>query len=434
MTSMVERALARRGWWLVGLILVVGLSVTSWLALGTQREATSRLASGFDGHVDRLEHEIISRIQRAEFGLRGVRAALLLKPDASRAEFKSVVESRDIWREFRGVRGFGFIERIDRNALPAFEAAQRASGVPGFKVRTAGTAADLFVIKYIEPESGNRAALGFDLGSDPARREALDLAAMTGEPTLTPRVVLVQDEQRGAGLVYLLPVYARKTQDYRTQDDHGRLVGFVHTPIVVAEILGDLQSFVEFMLDIRLYEGGASEGHLLYDTQRAVDPAALMPPDDSFDDRLFVTERQFGIGGRVFTLQVASRPGMEAAVVGVGRASFWVACGGALLTSLLAFAAWLLQRGRSRAVLLAQRITADYERASVDLERSNARLQAVMEGLRESEALMRLVTDNIPGRIVYWDAQGLCRFANREFFAGHGLSASQVLGQHWSAV
>ncbi len=141
MVRWVERALARRGAWLVGLILVTGLALTAWLAESAQRQAEDRLTHRFDAHVDRLEQEIISRIQRAEFGLRGTRAALAVKPDVTREEFKAIVESRDIWREFRGVRGFGFIERVDRQALPAFEAAQRAGGAGGFTVRTSGRAA-----------------------------------------------------------------------------------------------------------------------------------------------------------------------------------------------------------------------------------------------------------------------------------------------------
>ncbi len=234
--------------------------------------------------------------------------------------------------------------------------------------------------------------------------------------------LLLQDEQRGAGLVYLLPVHARGTGG-----GPGRLVGFVHAPIVVAEILGDLQSFVEFMLDIRLYEGMPADGRALFDSQRHIDPGEVLSPDDSFEHRLHVTERQFGIGGRLFTLQVASKPALEAGVVGEGRVSVWLSAGGTLLTTLMAFAATLVLRGRDRAIRMAQRITADLEQASGDLARSNERLSAVMEGLRDSESLMRLITDNLPGRIVYWDLQGRCRFASRDFLAGHGVSAQQAV-------
>jgi CHASE1-domain containing sensor protein len=43
----------------------------------------------------------------------------------------------------------------------------RADGAPEFKVRTAGNAADLFVVRQIEPLLRNREALGFDVAATP---------------------------------------------------------------------------------------------------------------------------------------------------------------------------------------------------------------------------------------------------------------------------
>ncbi len=534
-TGPVAGAMARwmaRG---VALIVFTGLGVTAWTVLAMQRSAQQQAAGQFEGHVSRLEREIITRIERAEYGLRGMRSAMIAQPRMQRSQFEAVVGSRDLWVEFRGVRGFGFIERVERPDLDRFIAARRAEGSPDFQVRTAGDAPDLFVIRYIEPLATNRQALGFDLGSDPHRREALATAAAQGAATLTPRVTLVQDERRGAGLVYVLPLHENNADG---STERGRLIGFVHAPIVAAEILGDLQSFVEFLLDIRLYEGRAAEGRPIYDTQRAIDPHEVARPDDSFSHRLFTAERQFSIGGRLFTLQAASKPALEAPLVSLARPSVVVAAIGTLLTAMLALAAYLLMRGRARALGLAQRITADLEKTSSDLAFSNQRLQAVLDNLpcglsvfdrdlqpvahnalllrllgvadaqplpaldflpggdegpagadgtlsldrqllqrphrfertlddgthleihagpmpdggfvmtyvditsrrqaedalRQSESLIRLVADNIPGRIVYWDPEGQCRFANREFLTDHGLQAQDLLGRHWHTV
>ncbi len=536
MSQTPEGALARWMAWVVALIVVAGLGVTTWAAMVMQGSAQAQVSGQFEGHVSRLEREIITRIERAEYGLRGMRSALIAQPRMDRARFEAVVGSRDMWMEFRGVRGFGFIERVERADLARFIESRRRENSPDFTVRTAGDEPDLYVIRYIEPLATNRQALGFDLGADPQRREALATSAARGEATLTRRLTLVQDERRGAGLVYLLPVYENNTDG---APERGRLLGYVHAPIVVAEILGDLQSFVEFLLDIRLYEGRPSEGRAIYDTQLAIDPHEVARPDDSFDDRLFTAERQFSIGGRLFTLQVASKTAFEAPLVGLGRPALVVAAGGTLLTALLALAAYLLLRGRARALGLAQRITADLEQTSSALAFSNQRLQAVLDNLpcglsvfdrdlqpvahnallrrllgvsdtqplpaldflresgeagpaaeegaspapglllqrphrfertlddgthleihagpmpdggfvmtyvditsrrqaedalRQSESLIRLVADNIPGRIVYWDPEGRCRFANREFLADHGLQAQELLGRHWQSV
>ena len=65
-------------------------------------------------------------------------------------------------------------------------------------------------IKYIAPlNAANRLALGYDMHSEPNRRAAMDRAALTGKPTVTGIVHLVQDgaaPTRGGFLMYM-PVY-----------------------------------------------------------------------------------------------------------------------------------------------------------------------------------------------------------------------------------
>jgi hypothetical protein len=43
------------------------------------------------------------------------------------------------------VRGFAFVERIPRAAVPALEAAERTGGVSAFTVRSDGSAPELYV-------------------------------------------------------------------------------------------------------------------------------------------------------------------------------------------------------------------------------------------------------------------------------------------------
>ena len=57
--------------------------------------------------------------------------------------------------------------------------------------------------------------------------------------------------------------------------------------------------------------------------------------------------------------------------------------------------------------------------------------------VRDSEHLMRLVTDNIPARIAYWDSSQRLKFANRAFFdrfggnleAAEGRTSAEIIGQ-----
>ena len=52
----------------------------------------------------------------------------------------------------------------------------------------------------------------------------------------------------------------------------------------------------------------------------------------------------------------------------------------------------------------------------------------------QSELVARLIADNIPGRIGYWDNQLRCRFANRGYHEWFGLPPDQILGRRMSEL
>ena len=61
-------------------------------------------------------------------------------------------------------------------------------------------------------------------------------------------------------------------------------------------------------------------------------------------------------------------------------------------------------------------------------ERTRA-LQVANAQLADAERFLRLVADNLPVRITYWDADLKCRFANRQYCVWYGLALDQVLGR-----
>jgi PAS domain S-box-containing protein len=57
-------------------------------------------------------------------------------------------------------------------------------------------------------------------------------------------------------------------------------------------------------------------------------------------------------------------------------------------------------------------------------------LRATAERLAASEHFVRAVTDNLPGKVAYWDATLRCRFGNRYFLDWHEISEEQAIGAH----
>jgi CHASE1-domain containing sensor protein len=61
-------------------------------------------------------------------------------------------------------------------------------------------------VRYIEPPEGNHAAVGYDLNSDPLRREALRRAMRGDRLAATGRVTFVQEAGKAAGILIVGPV------------------------------------------------------------------------------------------------------------------------------------------------------------------------------------------------------------------------------------
>ena len=334
--------------------LGVALAIAHWQHASIEADARQR----FDRQLEVLAGEIQRRFVQPVYGMKGARGVYAAHPSVNRAAFKAYVDSRDLGQEFPGVRGFALVQRVLRQDLDAFVAAERADGMPGFKVRTGGTAPDLYVVKYIEPAAANAAASGFDLGTDPLRRAALEQAIRTGLPTLTNRVVLVQDEQKGAGFIYLLPVYRAGAPLDTFEQRLDGLVGVLAAPIVARELLAGTVRAVASQLDFELYEGAFRAADLVY-AHAAGQPSTTAPPAGMRAAWLH-EDRDLVIGERAFMLSARSSAVFDATVD--FRTPIITRIGGSLLSALLALIVWLLGTSRTRAYAVAQRMTADLAR------------------------------------------------------------------------
>jgi CHASE1-domain containing sensor protein len=99
---------------MTALAQVLGLVMTVVGVWWQQRDIEGAAQVRFDRAVDRVEAEVLRRLEFPVFGLTGIRAAYAASDSVTRTEFRNLVQTLDIERQFPGVRGFGYIERIAR--------------------------------------------------------------------------------------------------------------------------------------------------------------------------------------------------------------------------------------------------------------------------------------------------------------------------------
>ncbi len=343
---------------------LIGVLATVGLVLWLKRDLDQVSQFMFERSAERVETEVKRRFNRSLAGLKGARGVYAASETFSRREFQSYVESRELATDFPGIRGFGFIARVQRDDLARFVATERADDAPEFEVHTQGDAADLFVIKFIEPIADNWAAFGFDLGQEVVRREAVERAMNSGEPALSGKIALVQDGHKSPGFLYMLPVYRRGADPGSASQRQNALVGLLYSPMIVSELFAGLAGVADNTLHLELFDGDVTQaGNLLYDSRGGA-------PDVLPNTQVPLSAvRPINVGGRTLLLRMRSTSAFHAMQ---DRSSLALAgVVGTLASMLAALTVWLLAVGRLRAQRLAERMTNDLDRLARVVQHTN---------------------------------------------------------------
>ena len=407
-------------------VFLLGLFVAAGSAWWRQQVIDREAATLFQHSVERVSAEISRRFRQPVYGLNGAKGVYAASKSVERAEFLAYVESRNLSREFPGVRGFGFIQRVMRSDLDAFVAAERADGAPEFAVRQLADRdhEDLYVIKFIEPAVSNFGASGLDIGSEPTRRAAAQHAIDTGEATITTAITLVQDSRKAAGALLYVPVYAKRASLKTSDERRASLVGLLYAPIVIEELLAGMPDVGPGRMDFELIDTSARGSALLYDVDHHV--GSLPAGQDAVAGRRFSTTQAVALPGRELSLRVSSTPGFDAAI---DRSSPWLVFAfGAVLSALLALLMHQQATGRRRAELLAQRMT---EELRHDEERSRDFSMSASDWFWETDARHRFCyfSDNLEQTFGRTPDQLLGK-SRKELLEADALNPPELIAAH----
>jgi signal transduction histidine kinase len=234
-------------------IVVGALAFTLATSLLVARLDRQRHQARFDSAVLSTHDLIDRRVQLYLVTLRGA-AGLFSAMDTVTAEaFRDYVERLEVQDHFPGIQGIGWTERL----------ALMPGSPDGVDERHS--------IQYLEPlDERNRAALGYDMYSEPVRRVAMARARDRAEPALSGRVRLMQEifGPAQAGFLLYVPVY-RSGEIPPTMDGRRReLKGFVYSPFRADDLFRGIFGLEqEPRVRFRVYAGDdAVEEHLLHDS------------------------------------------------------------------------------------------------------------------------------------------------------------------------
>lgn len=388
------------------LVLLVCLGLTLWGWHHTRELIRREARNYFEFRVDEVQEAIQRRLRTYHQVLRSGAAFVSASGEVSRGEWRAYFERLRLEENYPGLQGFGFSIYLEPEEVPAFEQKVRAEGYGDFQVWPEGDREVYTSILYLEPfDWRNQRAFGFDMYSEPVRREAMARARDQGRAAVSGRVTLVQEtgEQVQPGFLMYLPVYEYGLRPETLEARRRQLIGFVYSPFRMRDLMqGILGRDVPDLL-LKIYDGTNMDPQsLLYSSDESV-------PEHS---PAFRSTTTLDLYGHRWTLQILSQPRMEQDLLDQDQ-SWLVLIGGSLISLLLFGILWSMATSHRRALMLAHTMTEAFQRS-----------EAKYSSLAQAATDAIVITDR-SGRIVSWN-----RGASKMF----GYAEQDVLGQPWTLI
>jgi PAS domain S-box-containing protein len=259
---------------LSGALLLAGLSGTAVAVYCTWLAGAAKANRELVFFSDELQDRLQDRVRAHEQILRSGAAFLVASDRVTREEWHRFADHQKIEQNLPGIQGLGFALLIPRQKLAQHVREIQSEGFPAYQVYPAGEREVYSAIIYLEPFTNrNLRAFGYDMLSEPVRREAMERACDQNTGGLSGKVRLVQETDKDVqpGALMYVPVYRPGLPCETVAQRRAALLGWVYSPYrmndLMQGILGGWGLANSQRIRLEIFDGGqASSQALLYDS------------------------------------------------------------------------------------------------------------------------------------------------------------------------
>ncbi|MEI8346495.1 MAG: PAS domain-containing protein [Pseudomonadota bacterium] len=199
-------------------VLIVGTILTAFAVWLLQREAKARHKKLFNEFADEASSLVANTIRDHQLSLLSLSKFLEYGDTVTFEKFQSYAKHLI---NASSVQALEWIPQVKLEEKARFEnqlCGKKKNGICFFEKNSAGEKLavskrqDYYPVVYVTPIEGNEAAIGFDLGSSPIRRQVIEEAIKTKYPTASAPIKIVQEIGTQKSILLLSPIINLKGQ------------------------------------------------------------------------------------------------------------------------------------------------------------------------------------------------------------------------------
>ncbi len=388
---------AFRPWlpWLVMLLSILA-SVMLWHQINISYQARNQQL--FSARAQELKQRFLSMSASHERLILSCAALFQASDKVTGLEWQMFFSSMPLTDYYPGIVSVGFAPYITGDSKNAIIEELLGSTIDNVRIWPDSNLDVSVPVIMISPETEwSKRALGFDLYSEPTRREVIEKARATGRLTMSGRIKLVDQRPGGEiknGFIKVVPVFKGHHDGPDSHDSRG-MSGFIVSPVHISVWLTHLLEFSNNELGLALFDGERENpSELLHDS------SGFGP--DAWKQAKFSIVEKFQSGDRWLTARIFSLPALETHVF---RLDSWL---------VLMFCVTL-------SILLTIFVFAFVGRQSA--------LNELALSTRNMQLLSRAI-DNSASIVVITDVNGVIEYVNSAFCKITGYSSEEAIGQN----
>jgi CHASE1-domain containing sensor protein len=246
------------GKWMAWIILLASLFITFFAWYFDRGLTIERAHDRFIFRIQTIESALSDRLRAYEVLLQGGASLFAVSGEVTRAEWRTYVTKLQVDKYYQGIQGIGFSKRILPSEKKAHIRQIREEGFPNYDIKPDGDRPGYTSIIFLEPFTWrNQRAFGYDMSSEPTRKEAMVKARDTGLAAMSGKITLVQETSKDvqAGFLIYLPVYRKGEVPETLEQKREALMGYVYSPFRMNDFMQGILTEKPGHVKLQIFDG-----------------------------------------------------------------------------------------------------------------------------------------------------------------------------------